>query len=196
MCSPVDAHRTRMLMRMIVSVLTLGQAARPVRGASRRARKRCRERPRRARKRLSRRGEVSFQSKKKGGSRSLSRVLSWTTIPLGVLLPARSSSLPGSNASHAMRFPIWPCFRWGLPCRPCYHVRGELLPRPGFRPTAPTCAGAPFHPCLIRAERVAAPRAKDRAALRRPALTAIGGLFSVALSVTSRCPVVNRHLAL
>ena len=37
-----------------------------------------------------------------------------------------------------MRFPIWPCFGWGLPCRPCYHVRGELLPRrftlavPGF----------------------------------------------------------------
>ena len=64
-----------------------------------------------------------------GGSRSLSRVLSWATIPLGVLLPVRSSSLPGSNASHAMRFPIWPCFGWGLPCRPCYHVRGELLPR-------------------------------------------------------------------
>ena len=44
------------------------------------------------------------------------------------------------------RFPIWPCSRWGLPCRPCYHVRGELLPRPGFRPTAPAFAGAPFLP--------------------------------------------------
>ena len=86
------------------------------------------------------------------GSRSLSRVLSWATIPLGAALPLRSSSLPGSGASHAMRFPIWPCFRWGLPCRPCYHVRGELLPRPGLRPTAPACAGAPFHPCLIRVE--------------------------------------------
>ena len=88
-----------------------------------------------------------FSADRKGGTRSLSRVLSWTTIPLGVLLPARSSSLPGSGASHAIRFPIWPCFRWGLPCRPCYHVRGELLPRSGFRLTAPACAGAPFHPC-------------------------------------------------
>ena len=26
-------------------------------------------------------------------------------------------------------FPIWPCSRWGLACRPCCHVRGELLPR-------------------------------------------------------------------
>ncbi len=25
-------------------------------------------------------------------------------------------------------FPIWPCSRWGLPCRPCCHVRGALLP--------------------------------------------------------------------
>ena len=65
-----------------------------------------------------------------------------------------------------MRFPIWPCFRWGLPCRPCYHVRGELLPRSGSRPTTPVFTGAPdpsptapafaeapFHPCLIRSSR-------------------------------------------
>ena len=25
-------------------------------------------------------------------------------------------------------FPIWSCSGWGLPCRPCYHVRGALLP--------------------------------------------------------------------
>ena len=91
--------------------------------------------------------------RQKAGSRSLSRVLSWTIIPLGGLLPGRSSSLPGSNASHAMRFPIWPCFRWGLPCRPCYHVRGELLPRPSFRQTAPTYVRAPFHPYLYRQRR-------------------------------------------
>ena len=24
--------------------------------------------------------------------------------------------------------PIWPCSRWGLPCRECHHSRGELLP--------------------------------------------------------------------
>ena len=102
--------------------------------------------------RLKRRVDKGLQEsqQKTVGSRSISRVLSWTTIPLGMLLPACSSSLPGSNASHAMRFPIWPCFGWGLPCRPCYHVRGELLPRPGFRPTAPAIAGAPFHPCLCR----------------------------------------------
>jgi hypothetical protein len=62
-------------------------------------------------------------------------------------------------------FPIWPCSGWGLPCRPCCHVRGELLPH---RFTL-TCPG-----------------------LHR----GIGGLLSVALSVTSRCPVVNRHRAL
>ena len=27
------------------------------------------------------------------------------------------------------RPPIWPCPGWGLPCRPCHHVRGGLLPR-------------------------------------------------------------------
>jgi len=26
------------------------------------------------------------------------------------------------------RIPIWSYFRWGLPCRSCYHVRGALLP--------------------------------------------------------------------
>ncbi len=26
------------------------------------------------------------------------------------------------------RLPIWLCSEWGLPCRPCCHVRGELLP--------------------------------------------------------------------
>ena len=48
--------------------------------------------------------------------------------------------------------PIWPCSRWGLPCRGCHHPRGELLPR-RF-----TLACAPVY-------------------------WAIGGLFSVALSV-------------
>ncbi len=36
------------------------------------------------------------------GSPSISRVLSWTAIPLGVPLPARSSSLPGSDASNVI----------------------------------------------------------------------------------------------
>jgi len=25
-------------------------------------------------------------------------------------------------------FPIWPCSRWGLPCRTCCQDRGALLP--------------------------------------------------------------------
>ena len=46
-------------------------------------------------------GNVASEGYRRLGSRSISRVLSWTAIPLGVLLPARSSSLPGSSASHA-----------------------------------------------------------------------------------------------
>ena len=32
------------------------------------------------------------------------------------------------RAGPALRFPIWSCTRWGLPCRPCHHGRGALLP--------------------------------------------------------------------
>ena len=38
-------------------------------------------------------------------------------------------------------FPIWPCSGWGLPCRPCYHGRGELLPR-RFTLACPELRGA------------------------------------------------------
>jgi hypothetical protein len=38
---------------------------------------------------------------RRGGSPPISRVLSWATIPLGPPLPTASSSLPGSDASHA-----------------------------------------------------------------------------------------------
>jgi hypothetical protein len=58
---------------------------------------------------------------------------------------------------------IWSCSGWSLPCRPCYHVRGGLLPR-RF-----TLTGL---------------------------LAQAGGLFSVALFITSRCPAINRHPAL
>jgi hypothetical protein len=68
----------------------------------------------------------------KGGSWPVSRVLSRTAIPLGAVSPQPSSSLPGSTRDPrcVLRryFPIWPCSRWGLPCRPCCHVRGALLP--------------------------------------------------------------------
>jgi len=62
-------------------------------------------------------------------------------------------------------FPIWPCSRWGLPCRPCYQGCGALLPH---RFTLTVLHG-----------------------LRREVL---GGLFSVALSVGSRLPGVTWHL--
>jgi hypothetical protein len=39
----------------------------------------------------------------------------------------------------AGRLPMWPCSRWGLPCRPRCRVRGGLLPR---RFTL-TCRGCP-----------------------------------------------------
>ncbi len=75
------------------------------------------------------------------GSRPISRVLSWATIHLGRASPRASSDLPGSpreprvRALGPARFPIWPCSRWGFPCR-------RVLP-----PTR--CAlTAPFHPCL------------------------------------------------
>lgn len=74
-----------------------------------------------------------WKRKKEKRSRPISRVLSWVTIPLGPLSPAASSSLPGSHARTTRcrllcDFPIWPCSRWGLPCQPCYHVCGALLP--------------------------------------------------------------------
>ena len=32
------------------------------------------------------------------------------------------------RAGPTLRFPIWSCTRWGLPCRSCHHGRGALLP--------------------------------------------------------------------
>ncbi len=54
------------------------------------------------------------------------------TIPLGELLPARSSCQPGlpgqdSPGVTPREVPIRHCSRWGLPCRPCCQGRGGLL---------------------------------------------------------------------
>lgn len=53
------------------------------------------------------------------GSRPISRVLSWTAIPLGRRSPAASCGLPagfgGPPTSIKTRLPIWPCSGWGLP---------------------------------------------------------------------------------
>jgi hypothetical protein len=73
--------------------------------------------------------------KEKRGSRPISRVLSWATIPLGRTSPCASSDLPGSTrgqraAARAACFPIWSCSGRGLPCRSCCQDRGALLPHP------------------------------------------------------------------
>jgi hypothetical protein len=66
----------------------------------------------------------------------VSRVLSWTIIPLGQQSLIGSSNLPVPNAGRAIREPIWSCSGWSLPCHP-------LLP-------AMRCAlTAPFHPYQV-----------------------------------------------
>jgi len=108
-----------------------------------------------------------------GGSRPISRVLSWTVIPLGCPSPDTSSSLPGNThgpcatdrTNPSARFPIWPCSERGLPCHSCYQDRGALLPH-RFTLTSNN-RGCRF-----------------------------GGLFSVALSVDFRPPGVTWRSAL
>lgn len=57
-------------------------------------------------------------------------------IHLGLRLRAASCNPPGRRAwkpagrLRARVVPIRSCSRWGLPCRPCRHVRGGLLPHP------------------------------------------------------------------
>ena len=70
---------------------------------------------------------------KKCLSQPISRVLSWTVIPLGFASPRTSSNLPESSAGHTNGF------LFGLAPGGVYH-RHELLP-------AVRCAlTAPFHP--------------------------------------------------
>ncbi len=69
---------------------------------------------------------------KKRRSRPISRVLSWTVIPLGAASPQRSSNLPGPDAGHAIRslFGLAP----GGVCRT------------GLLPDSRCALTAPFHP--------------------------------------------------
>ena len=99
-----------------------------------------------------------------GGSRPISRVLSWAAIHLGHSSRCASSNLPGSRADHTFEDeprcpPIWSCSGRGLPCRLRYRRRGALLPH-HFTLTP-----------LARGE--------------------WGGIFSVALAVGSRLPGVT-----
>ena len=68
-----------------------------------------------------------------GRSRPISRVLSWTAIPLGASSPIRSSNLPGPDAGRAIRslFGLAP----GGVCRA------------GLLPDSRCALTAPFHPC-------------------------------------------------
>ena len=67
-------------------------------------------------------------------SRPVSRVLSWTVIPLGLTSPSGSSNLPGSSAGHA-NAPLFGLAPGGvcLATRRCPRARCALT--------------APFHPC-------------------------------------------------
>jgi len=78
------------------------------------------------------------RGKKKGaGKRDVSRILfppspkrrqTRPCVWVGPL-PADSSGQPGARAVRAAPSPpIWPCSRWGLPCPPCRHEGGALLP--------------------------------------------------------------------
>lgn len=104
-----------------------------------------------------------------GGSRPVSRVLSWTTIHLGCASPHTSSNLPGNCAGHtlAARRPRAPLF--GLAPGGVYRAADCCQPRGALLPHLFTLAGA-----------------------RRR----LGGMFSVALSVGSRRPGVTWHPAL
>ena len=128
-------------------------------------RPKCSGQRRRAIGKRGKKGDAGAGRTMEMGSRPISRVLSWTAIPLGVPLPARSSGLPGSSASHA---------------------HASLF---GLAPDG-----------VCRAGRVTTSAVSSYLAVSPlPALRLgedIGGLLSVALSVTSRCPAVSRHPAL
>ena len=71
----------------------------------------------------------------------------WMTILLGCRLPGTSSDRPGRRArkqrlqASLRAAPIWPCSRWGLPCRFRCRSRGALLPHL-FTLTAPRGGGS------------------------------------------------------
>ena len=64
------------------------------------------------------------------GSRPISRVLSWTVIPLGAASPQRSSNLPGSSAGHAIGSLFGLAPSGVYLATHCCQARGALLPHP------------------------------------------------------------------
>src|SRR5262245_53929101 len=82
---------------------------------------------------------IGCPGERKRRSRPVSRVLSWTVIPLGAASPIRSSNLPGDTAGRgiASLFGLAP----GGVCR-----AGPL-------PDSRCALTAPFHPCHAPCER-------------------------------------------
>ena len=104
---------------------------------------------------------------RKKESRPLSRVLSWTVIPLGTVSPQSSSSLPGSARRSGAAVPP--------PLLPYLALLQVGFAVPSLLPATRCALTAPFHPCQHRFRH-------------------FGGLLSVALSVGSRPPGVTWHL--
>ncbi len=97
---------------------------------------------------------------------------SWTDVAIRLLQPTRTTDPETDRrtfARHAV--PIRFCSRWGLPCRPCYQLRGGLLP----------------HPFTLTPSFLASDTSRIRRNERR------GGFLSVALSLGSPPPDVIRH---
>jgi hypothetical protein len=102
-------------------------------------------------------------------------------IHLGRQLPAGSSNLPGDSASRAIA-PLFGLAPDGV-CRAASVTRSAVGSYPAVSPSPdPT-------PFSLRERDFAASRPRSQA-------SAMGRLFSVALSIASRRPVVNRHPAL
>ncbi len=67
-------------------------------------------------------------SRKKGGSRPVSRVLSWAIIHLGPPSPIASCNLPESAAGHDIAFLFGLAPGGVYLATECYHLCGALLP--------------------------------------------------------------------
>ncbi len=104
---------------------------------------------------------------RKKESRPLSRVLSWTVIPLGTTSPQSSSSLPGSARRSGAAEPS--------PLLPYLALLQVGFAVPLLLPATRCALTAPFHPYQHRFRH-------------------FGGLLSVALSVGLRPPGVTWHL--
>lgn len=71
-------------------------------------------------------GSVRLRLSPERGSHS-----SGTGLAPGLLQPTRMTGPETGWSACALRvIPIRFCSRWGLPCRPCRHARGGLLPHP------------------------------------------------------------------